>query len=373
MSGFPNAPGVGKADRAGALDALRFLAAAFVVLYHFGSSAPVDLTARYTMLDRGWLATDFFIIVSGFVLGRAYGAALDQLDLSPRRFFLKRIARVWPAHLIVLFGLAVLLLVAHLVGLPSNSPERFQAADFLYQALLVHAWGLSHQPSWNEPSWTLSALVVCYAVFPFLWLITRRLAGRGWALVVGFGLVLSAAVLSQQLLGASLFDLPFHQGVIRALPLFTLGALLARFVMHRRVSRAAALASGLAALGALVAIQAPERTEFSALASIVALATLIVSADGLGVRRTALIKAAADISFALFITHAVIGTIWFSGIDALNIQTSWLSWFGAWIAVLGGATAFHLLIDRPLQKRLRALIDRRKSSAPMAEGEAQVV
>jgi len=369
MSGFPVVARVSKADRAGALDALRFLAAAFVVLYHFGSSAPVDLTERYTMLDRGWLATDFIIIVSGFVLGRAYGVALDTLDLSPHRFVLKRLLRVWPAHLIVLSGLAGLLLVAHLVGLPSNSPERFQASDFIYQALLVHAWGVSHQPSWNEPSWTLSALIVCYALFPLVWLASRRLSGRGSALIVGFGLVIAAGTGAHYLLHASLFDLPFHQGVVRTLPLFILGAMLARFAQGREVSPAMAVASGLASLIALVVIQVPARTEFSAVASIVALATLIVSADSLGVRQTPLIKAAASIAFTLFITHAVIGTVWFSGLDALNIPTSWLTWFGAWVAVFSGATAFHLLIDRPIQTWLRAWTDRlgRPVTQPKAE------
>ena len=357
-------------ERAGALDLLRFLAAAFVVLYHFGSSAPIDLTAEYAMLDRGWLATDFFIIVSGYVLGRAYGGALDDCRMSPQRFVVRRLARIWPAHLVVLMGFAVMLLVATSLGAATDSPERFQVPDFVYQALLVHAWGVTTQPSWNEPSWTLSALVVCYALFPAVWFGARPLLGRGWALVAGFGLLISSALLCQLVLGTSLYDLAFHHGVLRALPLFVLGMLLARFIQGRRVGRAGALATGLAAFGAVVAIQASGRTEVSALVSIIALATLIVSADGFGLRRSPTIKAAADISFALFITHAVIGTVWFSGLEALGVQTSWWTWIGAWVAVLGGAALFHHLVDKPIQNRLRSLIDRTRSPLTAPESLA---
>src|SRR5690606_331498 len=42
-----------KARRGGVLDGLRFIAAAFIVLYHFAPNAPVDLTAVYPVLDRG--------------------------------------------------------------------------------------------------------------------------------------------------------------------------------------------------------------------------------------------------------------------------------------------------------------------------------
>lgn len=369
MSDVQAGPARSRGASAGALDLLRFGAAAFVVLFHFGSSAPVDLTATYPMLDRGWLATDFFIIVSGYVLGRAYGDPLDDLRLSPMLFTARRLARIWPAHLIVLFGFAALLIVARLAGVAADSPERFQPDDFLYQALLVHAWGVTAQPSWNEPSWTLSALVACYVLFPLIWKLTRPLKGRGWALVTGFGIVAVASLACQAALSTSLYDLSFQYGVIRAVPLFVLGALLARFIQGRTVGRAAALASGLAALGAVIAVQAPERSEFSALVSIIALCTLVVSADGFGLKRTPAIRAAADVSFALFITHAVVGTLWFSGLEALGVQTSWWTWIGAWVAVLGAAIAFHHLIDKPIQARLRRVLDQAGSDRRAPSGQ----
>lgn len=52
------------------LDGLRGVAALFVILYHFGegfATSPVD-----QFMNHGYLAVDFFFILSGFVIGYAY-------------------------------------------------------------------------------------------------------------------------------------------------------------------------------------------------------------------------------------------------------------------------------------------------------------
>jgi peptidoglycan/LPS O-acetylase OafA/YrhL len=62
-------------SRGGALDLLRFVAALFIVLYHVAERAPVSLFAIHPALGRGYLATDFFLMLSGYVLARTYGRA----------------------------------------------------------------------------------------------------------------------------------------------------------------------------------------------------------------------------------------------------------------------------------------------------------
>ena len=348
--------------RAGALDALRFLAAAFIVLYHFGTEAPVELGTSADVLTRGWLATDFFLILSGYILGRAYGRALDDGRLGASQFILRRIARVWPAQLVVLAGLALLVLVAGAVGVSPGDAARFQWTEWLGQAALIQAWGVTDQAGWNEPSWTLSALIVCYLAFPIAWWGSRRLRGRTGAVLAGLVVLTVAAATSFWGLGHSLFDLPFHQGVWRALPLFALGLLLARFADGRVLGRAASLATCLAAFGALVALQAPERTEATAFASILAIAAIIVAADGLSLPSPAPLKAAADLSFALFISHALVGAVWFGLAEMLGVSDSWIVWGLSLVAALAFALAFHHLIDAPIQRRLRVLLAR-----PLAE------
>ena len=163
MSDVQAGPARSRGASAGALDLLRFGAAAFVVLFHFGSSAPVDLTATYPMLDRGWLATDFFIIVSGYVLGRAYGDPLDDLRLSPMLFTARRLARIWPAHLIVLFGFAARVSLGHSGAEIALRPAG--AAGFAAVQLAVVLRGMG-----GPPLWPWAAL--CLTVAAGLWVVT---------------------------------------------------------------------------------------------------------------------------------------------------------------------------------------------------------
>lgn len=348
-------------NRAGALDALRFVAAAFIVLYHFGPNAPIDLASQATVFQRGWLATDFFLILSGYILGRAYGRSLDEGRLDMAAFFTRRVTRVWPAQLMMLACLALLVVAAGLVGIAPGNPERFQWPDLFAQAAMVHAWGVTGQAGWNEPSWTLSALIVCYAVFPGIWLVSRPLNGRFMALIVALAMLSVAAVLSLGLLGHSLFDLPFNQGIMRALPLFAFGALLARFAGGRRLGRAICAATALASVGVLIAVQAPERTDLTTFVSILSIAAIIVSADGLRLESPPWLRWAADMSFALFITHALVGAVWFGLQEALGLTGNWFVWGLGFLAALTFAGLFHRFVDTPVQGWIRARLSRPRS------------
>jgi peptidoglycan/LPS O-acetylase OafA/YrhL len=72
------------------LDGLRGVAAVAVLLYHFGDRA--DL--KY-LFPRGYLAVDFFFVLSGFVLGHAYWAPL-RTHLPARMFAARRLVRLFP-------------------------------------------------------------------------------------------------------------------------------------------------------------------------------------------------------------------------------------------------------------------------------------
>lgn len=346
------------ADRSGMLDALRFLAAAFIVLYHFGSEAPVPLEDLSPLLARGWLATDFFLILSGYVLGRAYGQALDDRRLGWSGFFARRLARVWPAQLMILGALALLVGAAALVGVSPGSPEHFGVREFFSQAALIQAWGLPGHEGWNEPSWSLSALIVCYAVFPAVWLASRPLRGRTAALVAGLSVLIAGAAFSLAALGLSLYDLPFHLGLARALPLFVLGLFMASFMSGRTRTRAFSVASLISALGALITLQAAEPSELTSFASVVAIGVIVISADGLRLRTRPWLKGGADLAFALFISHALTGAAFFSAAEALGLSHSWPMWALSLPLALLVAWAFHRFLDAPLQRRIRVLLDR---------------
>src|SRR6202008_2647340 len=82
-----------------ALTGARGIAAWLVVLFHLrfmmagigGATGP---------LSYGYLAVDFFFVLSGFVIWLTYGERLREQGIACIPEFLKRrVARVWPLHL----------------------------------------------------------------------------------------------------------------------------------------------------------------------------------------------------------------------------------------------------------------------------------
>ncbi|MEP7456451.1 acyltransferase [Phyllobacterium sp. SB3] len=87
------------------LDALRGIAALAVVGFHLSQFGMIP-----AILPRGYLAVDFFFVLSGFVVAHAYEQAL-RTNLSLRSFIVKRIIRLYPLALLgAMSGLLVLLL-----------------------------------------------------------------------------------------------------------------------------------------------------------------------------------------------------------------------------------------------------------------------
>jgi peptidoglycan/LPS O-acetylase OafA/YrhL len=72
------------------LDGLRGVAALSVLAYHFGQRAGLPY-----LLPHGYLAVDFFFVLSGFVLAYAYGERL-RTSLAAATFILRRLIRLLP-------------------------------------------------------------------------------------------------------------------------------------------------------------------------------------------------------------------------------------------------------------------------------------
>jgi len=109
------------------LTSLRGLAALSVVAYHV-SVRPGGAWLENPIVHHGYLAVDFFLLLSGFVLAGAYGETATTwqgyLQFVRRRFF-----RLFPLHLVVL---AVIVLVDSVWSL----------AKVLLEGALMHRWYL---------------------------------------------------------------------------------------------------------------------------------------------------------------------------------------------------------------------------------------
>lgn len=356
--------------RGGWLDALRFIVAGLIILHHFQMSAPVPLAEGvHPVFERGgFLLTNFFLIDSGYVLMRVYGASVAKGSMSAGDFFLKRYLRVLPAHLIMGLSLVALVVVGGAFGFAPRAPEWFRWDQLPAQLTLTQAFGVHGGYGWNAPSWSVSALIGCYLAFPW---ILRALVKLGpWSvLATGVGLYLLANQITWTLLGYPVYQMPMGFGFFRALPLFVLGMSLAWFA--QKVWVAPRLA-GWAGIGAALLLAFVQYFDKHALISLACISIIILAAGATPTPRPSkFIEKAAQVSFSMFITNEVVRIAWFGVSNVLVAKfdlpspVQWALWFAGVAAAFAFAFLFHTIIDTPIQDRIRGwLKSRRRRAAP---------
>lgn len=345
--------------RGGWLDALRFIVASLIILHHFQGAGPVVMAEHWhPVFERGgFLLTNFFIIDSGYVLMRVYGGSLAGGRMSAGDFFLKRYLRVLPAHLIMGLSLVALIVVGGALGFAPRAPEWFRWDQLPAQLTLTQAFGVPGGLGWNAPSWSISALIGCYLAFP--WILKGLVRLGPWSvLALGVGLYLIANQLTWALLGYPVYQMPMGFGFIRALPLFFLGMALAWFA--QKVWIAPKLA-GWAGIGAALMLALVQSFDKHALVSLVCISIIILAAGAVPtLRPSKWVEKAAQVSFAMFISNEVVRIAWFGGANvviakfALPVAAQWALWVAGVAAAFVFAFLFHVLIDAPIQDRIRA-------------------
>ncbi len=344
--------------RGGALDALRFFAAFFMVVYHYSTAGPVPLAQIHPLFTRGYLATDFFIIVSGYVLGRIYGERVLSAGIGTGEFFLRRAKRLVPAHLIVIAAFIALLTLSALVGIKPLHPEYMDWRDLPGELFLVQAFGAPGGEGWNSPTWSLSALLGCYALFPLIWRAQAKIRRPAVVLAAAMGLLVLADIASSRILGVRVYEFPTRWGIGRAVPLFLVGVALARVSHSVFIPPRIAIAMAALAGAGVVALQFAGAFDFL---SIVLIAALVAGAGAIPVKRPSyLLEKGALVSFAIFITNEFVRNVWF-GVEhvamrhhPLTVGQGWAAWWLALTVAVVFAVAFHYLVDMPTQHWLRA-------------------
>ena len=351
--------------RGGWLDALRFIVAFLIILHHFQAAGPFPLAEHlHPVFERGgFLLTNFFLIDSGYVLMRVYGAAVDKGRMSPTDFFLKRFLRVTPAHLIMGLSLVALVLLSTAAGVAPRNPEWFRWDQLPAQLLLLQSYGVYGGLGWNAPTWSISALIGCYLCFP--WIIRGLMRLGPWAaLAAGIGAYLVANQLCWSLLGYPVYQMPMGYGFFRALPLFFLGMALAWFAQKVWINPRLAGWAGIAAAVALAVVQNFDK---HALISLSLISIIILAAGAVPVvRPSKLVEKAAQVSFSMFISNEVVRIAWFGVVNvvvarfALSEPVQWALWGMGVVAAVAFAFAFHFAIDNPIQARIRTWLKSRR-------------
>ena len=165
-----------------ALDGIRALAAAVIVLYH----------ARLPSLPGGFLAVDIFFVLSGFLITRGLLTNLSEGNFSYRQFCLRRLRRLWPALLVFLL---VYLITAPLIF--DQLPSGWHLRDVLLTAAYVvnYASIFSQGIAVLGHVWTLAVEMQFYLIWPVVVILLVRLPERRLALAVlaGFFLLATAS------------------------------------------------------------------------------------------------------------------------------------------------------------------------------------
>jgi len=289
-------------------DGLRIIAAGAVVVLHY-SDYFKDVDAGRFMVAHTWhfnLFVDLFFVVSGFVIARQYFARVNDAA-SIGRFLWRRLARIYPLHLATLAFYMTLAGALHLGAARTDNPARYPLADLPAQFLLLHAF-VGERLTFNFPSWSLSAEMFCYLLFPLVVLVAQRRKEAVIALVAITALANSLWVWAA---GTTPWAEWINQGgAFRALPAFNLGV--ACYLFRDRIAGWPAIPGALAASLTAFIVLGSWLPTMPALIAIYAIAMLAVQADCAG-RETLLSRLRFDrwspLTYSCYMLHVPVATV----------------------------------------------------------------
>lgn len=116
------------------------------------------------VFKEGFVGVSFFFVLSGFIIAYNYQNKIAEQRISKREFWVARIARIYPLHLLTL-------LVAALTGGYIEATGIIEwIGHFLMSAFLLHPMipSADYFFSFNSPSWSLGCEQLFYLLFPFL-------------------------------------------------------------------------------------------------------------------------------------------------------------------------------------------------------------
>ena len=303
------------------LDGLRGVAALLVVWYHlFEAFATSPVDQRF---NHGYLAVDFFFLLSGFVIGYAYDERWGR-GLRMRDFIKRRLIRLHPMVVLgALLGAAAFFVQGSVRWNGEPVSTGMVLAALLCGLLLIPAWpGAGHEVRGNGEMYPLNgpgwSLFFEYLGNLLYMLLLRRLPTRWLTLLVALtGAALAAFAIGDLSgyghlgVGWTLAGSNFPGGMLRLLFAFPAGPLLARRFRPVRIRGAFWLCSlSLAVLLAMPYVGSEQNHLFNGLYDTLSTLLLFPLLLWLGASGHATDAATAricgflgDISYPLYMVH----------------------------------------------------------------------
>lgn len=310
------------------LTAFRFFAAFWVFLFHLRSRIDYEKSWLWDVIENGARGVDFFFILSGFVIFHVYEPQIKSGRFSIRNYMIKRFARIYPLHL-------VMLLIFLAIAIVRND----QIQGVFASLTLLHAWGITDGLVLNGPSWTLSAEMFAYIIFG---LAVFR-SPPTWFIAAAFLLTAICAHAFAVNVGKTAFvHLTWDYGIFRIIPLFVLGMLLRR--LTPLVPPTIAVIIGLMGIGVFFWIAQFEGVGYEILVPFV---LLIVAGARLSdwpklPTNSRLCVYLGEISYSTYMIHIFVIALWFDYLPKLGLSP--LPWpMICGVVIIGSAISYHLI------------------------------
>jgi peptidoglycan/LPS O-acetylase OafA/YrhL len=148
-----------------ALTSLRFLAALYVLLYHYTGIPGSVFEGQVARL--GYTGVSFFFVLSGFILAHNYHQVNFAKPGALHRYALARFSRIYPVYMLSLMA-GVPFLLASLDRMTPGVTTTLATSSLLVAPFGLQAWFPGTACSLNCPSWSISVEAFFYLMLPFL-------------------------------------------------------------------------------------------------------------------------------------------------------------------------------------------------------------
>lgn len=357
------------------LDGLRGIAALLVIWYHIFEGYAFAGGGLIETVNHGYLAVDFFFMLSGFVISYAYDDRWNK-TMSLKDFFKRRLIRLHP---MVIMGAVIGVIFYYLQGGVkwdgTEVPFSLVMLSLLMGILFIPALpgasydvrGNGEMFSLNGPSWSLFFEYIgniLYALF------IRRFSTKVlaiWTILLGLGLgyfaVCDVAGYGCIGVGWTLDKANFIGGLLRMSFPFSLGMLLARNFKPIPIKGAfwiCAIALVILFHIPYIASKGPISYNgiFEMLCITVVFPILIwVGASGKTTDNasTQVCKFLGDVSFPVYIIHYPLMYLFYSWLIKEKLYTFGETWYIALFVMIGSISLAYLCLkcyDEPVRKWL---------------------
>ncbi|RHJ78252.1 acyltransferase [Parabacteroides sp. AM08-6] len=357
------------------LDGLRGVAALLVVWYHVFEGYAFAGGGTIDNINHGYLAVDFFFILSGFVIGYAYDDRWSK-NLTMKDFFKRRLIRLHPMVIMgVVLGVITFCIQGRVQWDGTHVATSMIMLSVLCSLFFIPAIpgagyevrGNGEMFPLNGPSWSLFFEYIgniLYALF------IRRLSTKALGVLVillGAGLTAFATLdisgYGNIGVGWTLDSVNFIGGLMRMLFPFTMGMFLSRIFKPMKVRGAFWICS--AVLLALFSVPYLEGTEpvsmnglFEMFCVIIVFPILIwlgASGSTTDKNSTKICKFLGDISFPLYIIHYPFMYLFYAWLIEKQLYTLGETWPVVLCVYIGSIIVAYLclkLYDEPVRRWL---------------------